>query len=135
MCQIYYITVVLQLGWINQNVDNINKSLMILKGQPESVSRWRTDNTMAKRKGTNNELQYITYKTKDHREIRTPLKPGSESRCSGRVVSSCCTSCTRRVNLVTHPVISHKWGKDREVFRQVERIRGHLWHIYSVTVN
>jgi hypothetical protein len=71
---------------------------------------------MAKRKGTNNEQQNITHKTKDDREIRTPLKPGSESRFSGRVTSSCCTSGTRRVNLVKNPVISHKWGKDREVF-------------------
>jgi hypothetical protein len=39
-----------------------------------------------------------------------------ELRCSGRVGSSCSTSDTRRVNLVTNPVISHEWGKDREVF-------------------
>ena len=36
--------------------------------------------------------------------------------CSGRVSSSCSTSDTRRVNLVTNPVISHERGKDREVF-------------------
>ena len=33
--------------------------------------------------------------------------------CSGRV-SSCCSTCdTRRVTLVTNPVSSHKWGKNR----------------------
>jgi hypothetical protein len=32
------------------------------------------------------------------------------------VGSSCPTSGTRRVNLVTNPVISREWGKDREVF-------------------
>ena len=32
------------------------------------------------------------------------------------IYSSCSTSGTRRVNLVTNPVISHEWGKDREVF-------------------
>jgi len=48
-----------------------------------------------------------TYKTKD-RETRTPLKTGSELRCSGRVSSSCCTSGTRRANLVTNPVISRE---------------------------
>jgi len=53
-----------------------------------------------------------TYKTKD-RVTRTPLKTGSELGCSG---SSCSTSDTRRVNLVTNPVISHERGKDREVF-------------------
>jgi hypothetical protein len=36
--------------------------------------------------------------------------------CSGMVSSSCSTSDTRRVNLVTNPVISHERGKDREVF-------------------
>ena len=48
-----------------------------------------------------------TYKTKD-RGTRTPLKPGGELRCSGRVSSSCSTSGTRRVNLVTNPVINRK---------------------------
>ena len=56
-----------------------------------------------------------TYKTKD-RVTRTPLKTGCELRCSGRVSSSCSTSGTRRVNLVTNPVISREWGKNREVF-------------------
>ena len=56
-----------------------------------------------------------TYKTKD-RVTRTSPKTGGELRCSGRVGSSCSTSATRRVNLVTNPVISREWGKDREVF-------------------
>jgi hypothetical protein len=56
-----------------------------------------------------------TYKTKD-RLTRTPLKPGGELRCSGRVNSSCSTSDTRRVSLVTNPVISHERGKDQDVF-------------------
>jgi len=56
-----------------------------------------------------------TYKTKD-RVTRTPLKTGDELRCSGRVSSSYSTSGTRRVNLVTNPVISREWGTDREVF-------------------
>ena len=46
-----------------------------------------------------------THKTKD-RVTRTPLKSGGELRCSGRVSSSCSTSGTRRVSLVTNPVIS-----------------------------
>jgi hypothetical protein len=56
-----------------------------------------------------------TYKTKD-RVTRTPLKTGGELRCSRKVSSSCSTSGTSRVNLVTNPVISREWGKDREVF-------------------
>jgi hypothetical protein len=55
-----------------------------------------------------------SYKTKD-RVTRTPLKTGRELRCSRRVGSSCSTSETRRVNLVTNPVISLEWGNDREV--------------------
>ena len=46
-----------------------------------------------------------------------PLRTGFELRWSGMVSSSCSTSGTRRVNLVTNPVISHEWGKDQEVFR------------------
>ena len=45
-----------------------------------------------------------TYKPKD-RVIRTPLKTGGELGCSGRVSSSCSTSGTRRVNLVTNLAI------------------------------
>jgi hypothetical protein len=51
-----------------------------------------------------------TYKTKD-RVTRTPLKTGGELRCSGRVSSSCSTSGTRRINLVTNLVISRERGK------------------------
>ena len=47
------------------------------------------------------------HRTKD-RVTRTPLKFGGELRCSGRVSSSCFNSGTRRVNLVTTPVISHE---------------------------
>jgi hypothetical protein len=39
-----------------------------------------------------------------------------ELGCSGRVSSSCSTSGTRRVNLVTNPEISPDWGEDLEVF-------------------
>ena len=48
-----------------------------------------------------------THKTKDWVTL-APLKTGDELSCS--------TSGTRRVKLVTNPVISREWGKDREVF-------------------
>ena len=38
------------------------------------------------------------------------------SGAAERVSSSCSTSGTRRVNLVTNLVICHEWGKNREVF-------------------
>ena len=56
----------------------------------------------------------LTHKAKD-RVTRTSLKTGCELGCSGRVITFCSTSGTRRVNLVTNPVISHEWGKDWEV--------------------
>ena len=59
-----------------------------------------------------------TYKTKD-RVTRTPLKTEGELKCSGRVSSSCSTTGTRRVNLVTDPVIRREWGKDRDVFTTI----------------
>jgi hypothetical protein len=73
---------------------------------------------MAKRKRTNKDLQNIhikhTHKTKD-RVTRTPLKTRGVLGCSGRVGISCSTSGTCRVNLVTVPMINHKWGKDQAV--------------------
>ena len=57
-----------------------------------------------KYKRTNNDLQNIHIKLKI--EYHEPNKNRSELRCSGRVGSSCSTSGTRRVNLVTNPVIS-----------------------------
>jgi hypothetical protein len=59
---------------------------------------------MAKR--TNNDLQNITQKTKDQ-VTRIPLKTWGELKCSGRVSSSCSTSCTCHVNIVTYPVITY----------------------------
>jgi hypothetical protein len=47
------------------------------------------------------------------RKRKTGVNSGA--RCSGRVGSSCFTSVSRRVNLVINLVISHEWGKDREV--------------------
>ena len=78
--------------------------MKIQKGSPESVYRRRTDNTGQKKKDKERSTKH-TYKTKD-RVTRTPLKTAGELRCSGNVSSSCSTSDTRRVNLVTNPVIS-----------------------------
>ena len=62
---------------------------------------------MAKRKEQKDKQRSTkhTYKTND-RETRTPLKTGVELRCSGRVGNYCSTSDTRRVNLVTNPVMN-----------------------------
>ena len=59
---------------------------------------------------TNKGRHNTTQKTKD-RATRTPLKTGGKLRCSERVDSSCSTSGTRGVTLVTSPVISHTCNK------------------------
>jgi hypothetical protein len=99
------------------------------------IRNWRrTDNTMAKRKRTkeqttNYKTQSITHKVK-YRVIRTPLITGGELRCSGRVNSFWSTSRTHRVNLhvVTKPVASHEWGKDRDMFELISYIWQLLCH-------
>jgi len=48
-----------------------------------------------------------THKTTDQ-VTRTPLNIWGEFRGSGKMRSSCSTSGNHRVNLVTHPVISHE---------------------------
>ena len=53
---------------------------------------------MDKRKGTNNDIQNITQKTKNQ-ATQTQLNTRSERMCSGSVSSSCSTCGTRRVNL------------------------------------
>jgi hypothetical protein len=91
-------------------------SLKIPKGQSETVYR-RTEHNCQKKKVQKDKQRSTqhTYKAKD-RVTRTPLKTEGELRCSGRISTSCSTSGIHRVNLVTNPVISREWGKDREVF-------------------
>jgi hypothetical protein len=62
-----------------------------------------------KEKRTNNDLQNTTQEAKDRAQ-----KIGVEL---GRVRSSCSTSDTRRVTLVTKPVIINESGTDCEVLR------------------
>jgi hypothetical protein len=51
-----------------------------------------------------------THKIKDQVIItRTPLKTGGELKCPGRVSSTCSTCGTRRIILVTNPVICHNY--------------------------
>ena len=78
----------------------------------------KTCNQKRKRKSTKGQTTiYKTYTWNYKvRVSRTPLKTRGELRCSGRVKSSCSTIGTRRVDLVTNPVINHEWGKDRKVF-------------------
>ena len=78
--------------------------------EEEQTTQWPKEKVQKNKQGSTKH----TYKTKD-RVTRTPLKTRGELRCFGRVSSSCSTSDTRRVNLVTNSVTSHEWGKDREL--------------------
>jgi hypothetical protein len=71
-----------------------------------------------------------TQRTKDW-ATRTTLKARSSLRCSGKVGSYCTTSGTRRITLVTIPMLKHEWGKNRIVITT----NGHLWYRYPVTVD
>ena len=80
-----------------------------------------------------------THKTKD-RVTRTPLKTGGELRCSGRESSSCSTSDTRRVNLITNPVEwcgvspQTKVGSVRKVVRYQREFRSHKSYVEGQTI-
>jgi hypothetical protein len=56
-------------------------------------------------------FKHYTYYTRS--SSTNPTKIGGEIKCSGRISNSCSTCGTRRVTLVTNPVISHEWGKNR----------------------
>jgi len=63
-----------------------------------------------KDKMTNNDLLNTTQKTQDP-VTQASLKTGDELMCLGRVGSSCSTSGTRRVTLVTNPVTKSRRRK------------------------
>ena len=69
------------------------------KGKQHNGQRKRT-------KGQTNDLQINSQKTID-RVTRTPLKTRGERMCSWRIRSSCSTSDTRRVAVVTNPMRSY----------------------------
>jgi hypothetical protein len=75
----------------------------VIRIEEEQTTQWPKENGQKdKHRSTKH-----THKTKD-RVTRTSLKTGCELRCSGWVSSSCSIRGTRRVNLVTNPVISHE---------------------------
>jgi len=96
---------------------------------------------MAKRKKDKRKTDYLqstTQKTKN-RATRTPLTTGGKFSCSRTVSSSCSTSDTCRVTLVTNTVINHEWGTDPIV---ITTNGTYPWSFvtqllrnYSVTVN
>jgi hypothetical protein len=86
----------------------VNQSLYI---EEEQTTKWPKEKVQ---KDQHRSTKH-THKTKN-RVTWTPLKPVGKLRCSGRVSSSCTTSGTRHVNLVTNPVISREWGKDWKAF-------------------
>jgi hypothetical protein len=100
--------------WPKEKGQKDKKSLKIPKGGnhnpyigEEQTTQW------PKEKGQKDKQRSTKYTHNSiDRVTRTSLKTGGELRCSGRICSSCSTSDTRRVNLVTSPVISHEWGNN-----------------------
>ena len=68
--------------------------------EEEQITKWPKEKVQKNKQRSTKH----THKTKD-RVTRTPQNTGGELRCTRRVSSSCSTSGTRRVNLVTNPVI------------------------------
>jgi hypothetical protein len=56
-------------------------------------------------------------------------------KLSRRACRSSSTIGTRRVNLVTNPIITLEYGKDQEVLPTNGTYRWSLWHRYAITVN
>ena len=80
---------------------------------------------------------YKNYTESKRSNNTDPTKNRGELRCSGRINSSWSTSGTRRVALVTNPVISHEWGNDREVLTTSGTYPWTFWYylrlgVYSV---
>ena len=82
---------------IQEEFENTKGVIIIRKSKKDDVQKKKDKQRSTKH----------THKTKD-RVTRTPLKTVGELRCCGKVSSLCSTSGTRRVNLVTNPVISHE---------------------------
>ena len=71
--------------------------------------------------GQNDKKQSTKHHTENQRsKITNPTKTGVELRYSGRIGSSCTTSGTRRITQATKSVISHEWGKEREMLTTSE---------------
>ena len=87
----------------NQEEFEDTKGVIRIRISKKKTTQWPKENGQKDKQRSTKHI----YKTKD-RVTRTPLKTGGELRCSGRVSSSCSTSGTRRVNLVTNPVISRE---------------------------
>ena len=81
--------------------------------------------------------QSMLYQTL-HRKLKSntnPIEAGLELWCPWEIWSSCSTSYTVRVILVTKPVISHDKDRTTLCLRETELIRGHLQHRCSVTLS
>jgi hypothetical protein len=91
-----------------------NMRRKIQRGNQKSKRNRQHNGQKKKYKRTNNDQQNTTHKTKD-RIRRTPIKTEDELGCSRTISTPYSTSATRRATLVRNSVISHKWGKDREV--------------------
>jgi ribosomal protein L34 len=118
---------------------------------PKGVIRSNTEDQKKNDKKTNNDLQNIARKAKDRAQLtvqniarkakdraqltlqniarkakdraQLTLQNGSERRCSGKIDSSCSTSCTHRVTRIRHAMSRERMGLR---FRQTDHLHVHL---------
>ena len=92
------------------------KGVIRIRKSKEKTTQW------PKKKGKKNKQRFTkhTHKTKD-RVTRTPLKIGVELKWSRRTSSSCSTSGTCRVNLVTSPLYNVQYiYYEKKVFSPIK---------------
>jgi hypothetical protein len=108
----FLLTIVLSVLWftasdlllwylVNHRTDNTMVKWKVRRYQRSKSQDRQYNGQMIKDKRTNNDLQNITQRNKDW-ATRIQLNSGGELRCSRRVIISCSTRGSLRVNLVAN---------------------------------
>ena len=98
---------------IFENIDYCPASILYY-----SKKIWRYQKGNQNSKSKKNRQWTITKSKMINSNDGTTLKNTGELRCNGNGIRSCSTCGTRGVILVTNQVISHEWGKDRNVSKK-----------------
>jgi hypothetical protein len=96
---------------------NIHRNIFIRDNQNQYIEEEQTTQWLKEKvqKDKQRSTKH-THRIKDRVIItRTPLKTGGELRCPGRVSSTCSTCGTRRIILVTNPVICHNYITEKRL--------------------
>ena len=102
--------------------ENFEDTIGVIRSRKSKMDRQYNSKEKTDKK-TNNDLHNTTQKTRDWVK-RIPINLEVLFRCSGRVCSSCSTSGTRRVTLVTNSIINHVWSRNWNV---IMANRTYMW--------